>query len=173
MPGNDSFPAEEWRPIPGWEGEYDVSDHGRVRSWKRSGPPRVLRPGFSYGYPYYNLHRVGRKQFVRRVHVLVMLAFVGERPEGLQIRHLDGDPANPHLSNLKYGTRYENHADSVRHGTAHRGERHVWAKLTAADVLNIRARHAAGESQADLARNLQLPRTTISTIVLRNCWRHI
>ena len=58
------------------------------------------------------------------VHVLVMAAFVGPRPEGAVTRHLDGNPLNNHLTNLAYGSQSENLRDAVAHGT------HAHAKKT-------------------------------------------
>jgi hypothetical protein len=113
--------TEEWRAIPGWEGCYEVSSWGRVRSLP--GPRR--RPGLRKlyqakrgGYLAVSLCRENRSRpYV--VHKLVALAFLGPRPEGLEVRHLDGDPLNPHLSNLKYGTSSENKRDLLKHGRHH------------------------------------------------------
>lgn len=112
--------TERWLPIPGYEGRYDVSDLGRVRSWLqcRGTPvPRILkaRPG-SNGYLSFCLSKFGR-QVDERLHALVLLAFVGPRPEGKQRRHRDGDQLNNTLANLTYGTKSENELDRVRHGT--------------------------------------------------------
>ncbi len=111
---------ERWLPLPGYEGLYDVSDHGRVRSWHpwRSHPvPRersqYVRPD---GHMGVGLNKNG-VQWSAKVHLLVMSAFVGPRPDGMETRHLDGDPANNVLPNLAYGTKSENALDSVRHGT--------------------------------------------------------
>jgi hypothetical protein len=121
--------AEEWRPIPDYVGCYSVSNLGRIRS-----EPRVIdRPGPKgvltvrgrilaqhahprTGYVHVSLNRNNRRH-VFRVHSLVMLAFVGERPEGLETRHLDGNKTNNALSNLQWGTPGENALDKVRHGT--------------------------------------------------------
>jgi hypothetical protein len=61
-------------------------------------------------------NRVRSNQFVHR---LVLAAFVGPCPEGMEVRHLDGNPANTRLANLRYGTHSENELDKVRHGTHH------------------------------------------------------
>lgn len=110
---------EEWLPIPGYDGDYEVSNLGRVRSYIRPGfggrsdAPRFIGGGLnSSGYPDVTL----RKQH-RTIHRLVMLAFVGPCPEGQEVRHLDGSRDNPRLENLAYGTRKENVADSIEHGT--------------------------------------------------------
>lgn len=111
---------ETWLPIPGYEGKYEVSDSGRVRN--RRG--YVLKPGNSggrFGYPMVILSP--RKK--RYVHELVALAFIGPRPEGQVIRHLDGDRFNNVPPNLTYGTSSQNNYDTVEHGRHfHAGRTH-------------------------------------------------
>jgi len=118
---NDVTP-ERWLPIVGWEGSYEVSDLGRVRSIPRRDPRgkrlagKVLSPGLdTVGYPMVILHRHGRT--TRTVHRLVAAAFLGSCPPGQEVRHLDGCRTNPRLDNLAYGTKSENQQDSIRHGT--------------------------------------------------------
>jgi hypothetical protein len=129
--------AEEWRPVVGYEGLYEVSDTGGVRSVK-SGDVRYLSQFSSNGgYPCVMLvNRKARK--CARVHLLVMGAFVGPRPQGMMCRHLNGDPRDARLVNLKYGTQSENEMDKRLHGTDNRGERHPLARLSERDVLDIR-----------------------------------
>lgn len=112
---------EQWRQVPGVSPAYEVSDLGRVRSLKRYAGTnlRVLAtPLDSRGRPSVCIDRKAR-----RVHQLVALAFLGPRPEGMEVRHLDGDMTNNRLSNLAYGTHAENIADQVRHGTHHMATR--------------------------------------------------
>lgn len=113
---------ERWLPVVGWEGLYEISDLGRVRSLPRQGSNGhwygggYLKPGIGGGgYPYVNLckNNAGRRL---RIHVLIAAAFIGPRPDGYEIRHLDGNPANSVLVNLAYGTHSENARDTVRHG---------------------------------------------------------
>lgn len=94
---------------------YEVSDRGEVRN-TRTGNLLNGSPAVRGGYIAYGLWNAG-KQLRRTGHSMVMRAFVGERPEGMQIRHLDGDPTNNALSNLAYGSASENRKDSVQHGT--------------------------------------------------------
>lgn len=112
-----------WRPVPGYEGYYSVSDAGQVRSeprldaLNRPVKGRMLRPGVSgSGYLTVNLWRNGRGYTVP-VHVAVALAFLGERPEGQEVCHNDGDRTNNQVWNLRYDTRSANQRDAVSHGT--------------------------------------------------------
>src|SRR5438270_713720 len=102
---------ERWLPVLEYEGRYEVSDHGRVRSLdrtalKRSGVKqfhrgRIRKPNHHRaGHPFVSLSGHEKKKN-RFVHRLVLEAFVGPRPEGLEGCHNDGSPQNNHLSNLR------------------------------------------------------------------------
>lgn len=119
--------TELWAPIPGFEGSYEVSTCGRVRSLdriviRRDGVAqpckgRILRPGTEKsGYQYVALREVGGGG-TRRVHDLVLRAFKGPPPPNTEGCHNDGTPANNHPRNLRWDTRSANRYDSVRHGT--------------------------------------------------------
>jgi hypothetical protein len=120
--------VEQWRPVVGWEGYYEVSDHGRVRSVERlvrrkdgrtrAAPSRILGTPFAKtgGYPVVNLWR-DNKGRVEKVHRLVLAAFVGPCPEGMEGCHNDGDPTNSHLDNLRWDTHSGNVQDTIGHGT--------------------------------------------------------
>lgn len=120
-------PARRWLPVPGWEGEYEVSDLGRVRSVERIVPrrsvpqtiaARILKtPPASHGYPRVNLCRNG-SYTQRTVHSLVLEAFVGPCPPGMECLHGNGIRTDARLVNLRWGTSKENKADMVRHGNA-------------------------------------------------------
>jgi len=123
MMSTSELENEAWRPVVGYEGYYEVSDQGRVRSLDQHGVDSRGRPKFrkgvtlkpSYagtGYPHVVL-----KGKSRNVHTLVMESFVGPRPEGMQVRHLDSNRANARADNLAYGTPAENQADRWLAGT--------------------------------------------------------
>lgn len=104
-----------WKTIGGFE-DYEVSESGQVRSFK-SGKAKVLKGSIhTGGYSQVVLWRDGEKS-TQAVHRLVANAFLGPRPDGMQVRHLDGNPANSHVSNLAYGTPSENMQDKHLHGT--------------------------------------------------------
>ena len=112
----DVTPApERWLPVPGYEGRYDVSDLGRGRSWVSPGrrtQPRILKSSpTSAGYLAVSLTRGDGRKTTRTIHSLVAAAFLGPRPAGQEVRHLDGNPLNNTLGNLAYGTRSENRQD--------------------------------------------------------------
>ena len=125
--------VETWKAIPGWEELYEVSDQGRVRSKDRvvyahysptfeyAGRRRrgkILRASLNpKGYPMVTLGRNVNERSPRTVHALVMLTFVGPRPVGKEVRHLNGDSRDARLSNLAYGTHSENMRDCIAHGT--------------------------------------------------------
>lgn len=112
--------AEEWRPVTMAEPGYEVSNLGRVRSFRKhrgDAGPRIMRSHVgSDGYLILGLTSSGKTHNIR-VHVLVATAFYGLRPEGAEVRHLDGNPLNNHSTNLAWGTRSENVLDAVAHGT--------------------------------------------------------
>lgn len=119
---------EEWRDIPGYEGYYQVSNLGQVRSMDRvityrdgrvrasKGKKLKSRPSKAGGYPLVTLSRSSSTTSCY-IHRLVLEAFVGPAPTGMECRHLDGNPENNSVENLKWGTRYENIHDQIRHGT--------------------------------------------------------
>lgn len=119
--------TERWLPAVGWGGYYEVSDFGRVRSLDRVSTPRGRAPYArrgrmlrlcldDAGQPVVRLYAKGRGLTVR-VHTLVLGAFVGPRPAGLEACHFDGIPTNNNIGNLRWDTRSANVLDSVRHGT--------------------------------------------------------
>lgn len=119
--------SECWLPVAGYEGLYEVSDQGRVRSLATYGTG--LRGGILKPYKRKDgrldvaLHRDGRQRNCR-IHQVVAEAFIGPRPEGMETRHLNDEPADNRLVNLAYGTSAENKQDMLRNG------RHFQANMT-------------------------------------------
>ena len=118
---------ESWYPVVGFEDRYKVSNLGRVRSLdciRPNGNPlsgRIMRPS---KHPRTSHQRVvlwkDGREYTRLVHRLVLEAFVGPCPPGMQGLHWDDDPANNVVENLYWGTSSQNRKDSIRNG------RHPW-----------------------------------------------
>ena len=112
--------SESWRAVVGYEGIYEVSSLGRVRSldridargWKRR--QVILCPGLVRGYYRVVLHN--KTGATKKVHRLVLEAFCGPCPAGFETRHRDGCWTNNHLFNLQWGSKAENLADKIKHG---------------------------------------------------------
>lgn len=161
--------VEIWKPVAGYEKLYEVSSTGRVRSLPktvphitgtRTIPGRILKPQKQKSGHLYIRHLGGRLGKLVWVHRLVYEAFNGPVPEGLDVRHLDGDPGNNTPTNLALGTRVENAHDVYEYGGRYR-------KLYRADVVEIRRRLAAGDRQNQIAKDYGVSAQTISNIQTR------
>lgn len=168
---NQRQPREEWRPITDWP-SYDVSDLGRIRRGRggqgaRSGRVRKQDPGGPYCIV--RLSASGRLVARRRVDELVAEAFLGPRPEGMEVRHRNGATQDSRACNLEYAQCSEAHSVPKA-----RGERVNTAKLTADQVREIRHKYAAGGgSQKELGRHYGVSQAEVGYIVLRQTWAHV
>lgn len=143
--------SEEWRPVEGYEGHYSVSSMGRVKSFKQA-KPRILKQDTDRdGYKSVVLC-MNAKTKRRRVHHLVLRAFVGPRGMGLEARHINGKPGDNRACNLAWSTHKANIADKKRHGTQQAGVRHPGVKLHPQEVRWIRERRAAGVPRKEVAK---------------------
>jgi hypothetical protein len=140
--------SEEWLSVVGFEGLYEVSNIGRVRSVARivarsNGSPCSVKERFlkqrrhKNGYLMVTIYKSGQPHD-RCVHSLMAEAFIGRRPDGKEVAHEDGDPSHNEIGNLSYKTPRGNMEDRMRHGTIPRGEKHWQCKLTELQVLAIR-----------------------------------
>lgn len=164
-------PAERWLPVVGWEGLYEVSDFGRVRSIK-GGRSRPLKHEILNGYHRAALSRANSSKKIF-VHRLVLSAFVGPCPEGMEACHNDGNRQNNAVSNLRWDTAKANSADRDRHGTTARGESGGASVLTEVEVLAIRLAVASGERPLTVAERFGIAPTTMWSIVKGRTWKHV
>lgn len=153
---------EIWKDIPGYEGKYQASTLGRIRSLDRyitqigrGGNPfmrrirgRVLRPG-RYCKTGHLSVVLGKGTPGKPVHQLVMQTFVGPQGKGVDVRHLNGDPTDNRLENLKYGTRHENILDVYAQGGA-------WRTLTENQAREVRARLKNSCSCGEIAKRMHI-----------------
>lgn len=168
------------RPIPNFP-DYEVARDGRV--WSK---PRKLADGRNWQGKWLKLHkRDGYLHAImcrdstghnRNVHRLVLETYVGPCPKGMECRHLDGNRANNHIDNLKWGTRSENQCDRVRHGTSNRGEQSRRTKLTDSKVKLIRQLwrdYRPHITLLELGAIFGVHESYISLIVNRKRWAHV
>lgn len=161
---------EIWKDIPEYEGQYQVSDLGRVRSlgryievndpkrrpFKKYREGQILKPGKSCKSGHLSVV-LSRGSSSIPVHQLVMITFIGKPKDNEEVRHLNGIPTDNRLENLVYGTRTENILDVYWIGRA-------WRKLTIEDVIDIRERLAKGDPGAQIARDYKVSQATISAV---------
>lgn len=170
--------TERWLPIGGWEDLYAVSDLGRVRSFPRQTRRGVrggniltpwIRPD---GYPEVVITCAGLR-YKRMVHHLVLETFIGPCPAGQEARHGPGGKLDARLVNLCWGTRAANVGpDRVRDKQSNRGERSGLAKLTWAQVVEIRARIADGETPTSVAHSFGRHVQTIIDVIVGKTWAY-
>lgn len=162
---------EIWKDIPGFEGRYQASNQGRVRSLSRkvtgknpyTNKPfirtvkgRILKPA-RYAKSGHVSVVLGHGENGSPIHQLVMLAFLGPKPNGKEVLHRNGDPTDNRLTNLHYGSRSENIIDVYYQGKK-------WRKLSVDDVINIRQELLRGVSCKELAQRYGVAIGTISNI---------
>lgn len=174
---------EEWRAIIGWEGLYEVSNLGRARSldrWVRVKTVknarlvrgRLLKGAIFDGYIFLHLREVGRSSR-KPLHTAVAEAFIGPRPDGMEVCHNDGNRQNASADNLRYATRAQNHADMIQHGTHQIGERHPMAILNEQAVVRIRNTERRGGYLGTLAKEYGVTPQAIHRVVTRKSWAHV
>lgn len=167
---------ENWKPVVGFEKDYEVSDLGRVKRitpGKGARPNHILRPGAqASGHLHVNLRASG-KTHGRQIHRLVLEAFVGPCPTGMEACHNNSVPRDNRLSNLRWDTRKNNARDMVEAGSIPLGEDHKWAELEAGDVRAIRLLKESGESVTGLAKAYGVTTSTIYKLLQRRSWKHV
>lgn len=173
---------EEWRAVVGYEGSYEVSSLGRVKSLKRvlmrsDGKPypiaeRILKPlKNGKGVWQVKLHKNNeQKNYI--VSNLVAYSFLGPRPQGMHVLHGAKGRDYHGIDNLSYGTAEQNNGpDKVRDGTINRGERQWLSKLTKEDVLEIRELLEEGTlTHTEIAARFNVHKNNISQIKTKRTW---
>lgn len=157
---------EVWQSIAGYEGHYEVSSFGRVRTlkYKKADPCLSTIEHPKTGYLQVQLW-LKQKPKTRLVHQLVALAFLGPPPKGQQVRHKDGGRGNARLDNLEYGTPAQNAKDKEKHGTKLYGDKHPRTRTPDVQVLLIRERHKNGERMSLLAKEYGISLSSVKNYV--------
>lgn len=186
------------KQVPGYE-DYFVTADGKVYSRYRLGRPRtrygelngvqrwpdgivseVVGGPHKAGYRLIGLMQNGKRS-MKTLHAILLETFVGPCPEGMECRHLDGNPSNNSIGNLEWGTPLENKRDKDRHGTTLLGENHQNSILTEAIVREIKKRIAprgkhntsVGNRHIDIAKEYGVTPACISAISIGRTWTHV
>lgn len=170
--------TEEWKPVLGYEGFYEISNMGRVRALFCTTNfhklNRILKPWLvKAGYLQVHLKRPGEKRKAHFIHRMLLEAFVSPRPPKCEVRHLNGSRSDNTLSNLAWGTHKENAEDMLKHGHCSTGEKQWNSKLTEVQVKSIRELYASGFSVAEIAENFEARPSNVWAIVKGRSWRHL
>lgn len=171
----------EWRAIPGWEGIFEVSSGGMVRSLartvERGGTPlrmpgRVLRPATTTkGYRQISLRADGRLQTVG-IHRLVAEVFCPARSaEQTQVNHKDSDRTNNHYTNLEWCTAAENSRHALEKGLRLPRRNKALSTEDATKVYD--AYTHLGVAASELAKQYGVSVSTIARVVARSTWAHL
>jgi len=168
---------EEWRDVVGYEGYYQVSDHGRVRQIgyrKSTSVGKILIPQIYNKYGHGRIHLcVNKCAKYFQLHRLVAYAFIGPPPTPKhEIRHLDGNPKNNRVINLRWGTHKQNGEDIKKHGTANKmhGSKNPGAKLTEHDIKKIRSMLVRDIKQNTIAKQFDVSDALICMIKKGKRW---
>lgn len=181
----ESIDNEQWLPVVGYEGLYQVSNLGRVGSvhhivQRSNGHPftvaeRLLSPSTNKqtGYKVVSLRAPGASTSFH-VHTLVLTAFAGPCPAGFECCYNNGDRSDSRLDNLRWDA-VKTHKDDMRaHGTMILGEDASWSVLTEEQVLEIRKRYVPYVvTQRELAYEFGVSSTHVGKIVREETWQHI
>lgn len=164
--------TEEWRPVAGFS-RYEVSSLGRVRA-SACEIVHQFRTPLGRHKVYLRPDESGEKAKVLLVHRLVLAAFVGPAPRGMEACHNDGNPSNNAAVNLRWDTHVNNLADRKAHGTLLLGERHHNSRFTEDDVFLMRhLRQVYRVSFSELGRAWDCSKNTVNNIVRGRSWKHV
>ena len=165
---------ESWRAIPGFEGLYEISDAGRVRSLrfrnKQTDKPRlkVLRPASAPSKYARVCLRKGGRTYTYTIHRLVLISFTGVLLEGHDVAHLNGQPLDNRLENLVWATRSENELQKSLQGRWRRD-----SKLDPQKVIAIRGLFAEGKLPKEIALIYHVRPATIYDVIQHKTWKHV
>jgi len=165
---------ENWKSISGSDGLYEVSNFGNIKSvnFKRSGNSKILNVYSKTGYSVATIS-INKKATKKFVHVLVLEAFIGPRPEGYQACHNDGNSLNNRLDNLRWDTREGNQLDRINHGRLPSGENHHKAKVTEKQIMEIYSFRKKGLSYNEISKIFKVSQSAIRLILTGNTWKHL
>jgi len=175
---NDAGKHLEWRPVLGYEGNYEVNEYCQIRTMFRN-DKRILkpatRPNWGHKYVSITMNGIRKKKYI---HIAGLEAFISPRPVGMEGLHNDGDTENNHISNLRWGTHQENMQDSIKHGTFKNpfgnGSKHILSKLDEKRVVEIKKLLREKKlNHTEIGKLFKVHNSTISYINKGKLWKHV
>jgi len=179
---------EIWKPIKGFEKSYQISSFGRIKSntrfvvhsmrhdktFIRLRKSRMIKFGtHEFGYPQVTLQQEGRILY-SSVHRLVLENFVGPKPKGYQCSHLDGNPKNNNIDNLKWESPSDNNKRKKDHKTWQGGSKNGNAKLCEESVRNIKLLRLNEKlTHKQLSELYNVGKSNIKKILSGRAWKHV
>lgn len=193
---------EIWKPVKGYEADYQVSSVGRVKSLRKviiksngqryTRESKILRPAIDKrGYVRCALSMMGSKLVTKKVHRLVAEAFIPCQDYSLFVNHIDFNTQNNHVDNLEWCTIKETVYHSINHGrlqmfadadlrirsvniVTKKGELNGFSKLTESQVLEIRDKYLPNlYTRKMLAEEFNVTVSAIKDVISRKSWKHI
>lgn len=163
--------VEEWKIIPGYE-NYKISNHGNIINLYMKSR---LRPCFNFKKTHYTANLYGKDETykIHQLHRLVLQAFVGPCPEGMQCCHNNGNGLDNRLENLRWDTTKSNCADQAEHGTKRLNERHHRSKLSNDECLTIKSISPYRGMIPKLAKYYNVSVSTIRDIIKGKTWSNL
>ena len=153
--------------IPGIRG-YSITNTGEVWTFKQNKYPRILKANTGKdGYLRVRMVSTEGKKVTAMIHHLVARTYIGSRPDNKVVRHIDCNKTNNCISNLAYGTRKENTADSCINGDMSK----VLSDITAMEIYNESICETI--SQKDIAAKFSIHQSTVSRIKTKKIWVHV
>jgi hypothetical protein len=173
---------EIWKPVPGYGDHYEASNLGNIRVKDRTVvrkhstggvtnffyKGRLLKPSKSDKYGHMVIHiSVNNKKQNVFVHKMVLLAFVGECPDGMECCHNNGNASDNRPENLRWDTHHQNNQDRKLHGNYAKGEKHPMAKLTLDQVNAIKL---SSKTSKELSEQYGIGKSHVWRIKKGECW---
>lgn len=171
---------EIWKSVKGYEGIYEISSFGRVKSLGRKGSgasikDRILKPGLSTsGYLFYNLC-INNNPKIHQAHRLVALHFIPNPENKKEVNHIDADKHNNFVDNLEWATPSENIRHGLRMGimNTEKGSKKHNAVLNESQVLEIKKRIIKGHIGTHIARDYGVHKNIVYDIKSGRTWKHV
>ncbi len=175
--------GEIWKDIPGYEGLYQASNKGRIKSLERyyksaillKMPENIKKQTINYkGYWFLHLSKNGKKH-PTTVHKLIILTFKGPKPyPEATVNHIDSNKLNNQDNNLEYCSVKDNILHFRKNINDYIGINHPMARLSEEDVISIRKEYKELKTkQKDIAKKYNITQVMVSRIIVRKAWNHI